>query len=77
MGWGGMDTHYGLGPQLSAVNGDYAWTDQQFSSQHRGVTNFVFADGSVHSFRWNADRNTLDNMSSYINSEPVDLSAVL
>jgi prepilin-type N-terminal cleavage/methylation domain-containing protein/prepilin-type processing-associated H-X9-DG protein len=76
MGWGCNDTFRGLGTDVYTVTNEYVWLDQQFSSRHYGVTNFVFADGSVHSLRWNADRKMLDAMSSCISNDPVDFSAV-
>jgi prepilin-type N-terminal cleavage/methylation domain-containing protein/prepilin-type processing-associated H-X9-DG protein len=77
MGWGCLDTYHGLSPSKRPIaTSENGWTDQQFSSQHGGVTNFVFVDGSVHSLRWNADPNMVNNMSSCVNTNPVDFSAV-
>jgi prepilin-type N-terminal cleavage/methylation domain-containing protein/prepilin-type processing-associated H-X9-DG protein len=74
MGWGCMDMWHGLSPAIPSRN--ITWTDQQFSSRHRELTNFVFADGSVHSLRWNADLMVLNYMAICNKSEPVDLSGV-
>ena len=75
MGWGCMDTHRGLNT-LANANPPF-WNEGQFSSRHANVTNFVFADGSVHALRWEADFTVLNTMSRLNNSEPIDLSEVL
>ena len=51
-----MVTWLGLSPVYGANSDDYKpW---QFRSQHTGIVNFAFADGSVHAISQTMDFNT-------------------
>jgi prepilin-type processing-associated H-X9-DG protein len=48
----------------------------KFSSNHDGVINFCFADGSVRGLSKNADTRTLRSAAGYIDSEQYDFSKI-
>ena len=56
MGAGTQPTCYGLAPIYGPNKNDYSW--RQFQSQHPGLVNFAFADGSVRPVFKTADFNT-------------------
>jgi len=65
-----LPTGFGLpGPATSA-----GW--YQFSSQHDGIINFTFGDGSVRPIRNSADFNTYIYMSGYMDGQVFDDSQI-
>jgi prepilin-type N-terminal cleavage/methylation domain-containing protein/prepilin-type processing-associated H-X9-DG protein len=67
-GWFGVSA---LGTVMGLANGQFVADSLQFSSNHTGIVNFAFADGSVHSLRvgstaWNPLSGTTPNSDWYI-----------
>jgi prepilin-type processing-associated H-X9-DG protein len=56
MGAGGLPTAWGLQHKYGPTGRDVDWF--QFSSQHPGIVNFSFADGSVRSIAITVDQTT-------------------
>ncbi len=66
MGSGWIVSGFGLGTKN--------W--YQFSSQHEGIVNFCFADGSVRGVRLDADQTSYDASSGFADSVTIDMAKV-
>jgi len=78
MSGGAMISGMGLAPNGSPQRAcGYSWERWQFSSQHSGITNFCFADGSVHGLRWDGDYAAFAKyMTGWHDGQHVDSSSV-
>jgi len=75
MGSGTMPVTYGLNPTSTNVYGQpntFTWA--QFSSKHTGITNFSFADGSVHSISNSINLTILAELAGMSDGQVIDAS---
>jgi prepilin-type N-terminal cleavage/methylation domain-containing protein/prepilin-type processing-associated H-X9-DG protein len=72
MGAGAQPTYYGLAPVYGPNKNDFS--RRQFQSQHPGLVNFAFADGSVRSVFRTADFNTFIYISGMKDGAIADLT---
>jgi prepilin-type processing-associated H-X9-DG protein len=59
-------------PLLPPENQNLPFANSSFGGPHPGVTNFVFADGSVRSVRMTADLQTLSGLATRSGNEVVN-----
>jgi prepilin-type processing-associated H-X9-DG protein len=71
-GGGAMWTNWGLdiNDPPDATAGHWGW--YMFSSEHTGIVNFAFGDGSVRPIRTDIDYNTFIYLSGYKDGKTID-----